>query len=160
MNEEIRILIDSLRRGQYEDPTAKIELLSAALQEHGTESSLLHSLLVAPQIPLRLAAIEACRGRAVADLPADLLKLAEDQESRVRKKLAEVLESIQSKEACDALRALAQDSDEGVRQAALKSGSGRPELRELQQNLLESDPDWEVRLAAAGALGQQKDPQV
>ena len=34
MNEEIRTLIDSLRRGQYEDPTQKIELLSAALREN------------------------------------------------------------------------------------------------------------------------------
>src|SRR5438874_6488157 len=122
MNEEIRILIDSLRRGQYEDPTAKIELLSAALQEHGAEGSLLQSLLRAPQIPLRLAAVEACRGRALAELPAELFKLAHDQESRVRKKLAEVLEGFSNEAASETLNILIQDSDEEVRQAALKSG--------------------------------------
>ena len=33
MNDEIRSLIDSLRRGHYEDPSEKIRLLVAALRE-------------------------------------------------------------------------------------------------------------------------------
>jgi hypothetical protein len=61
MNEEIRTLIESLRRGQYEDPTEKIGLLSAALREHAAAVTDLVSLLRAPQIPLRLARLGANR---------------------------------------------------------------------------------------------------
>ena len=158
MNEEIRTLIDSLRRGQYDDPAEKIGLLSAALREHGAELAVLVSLLRAPQIPLRLAAIDACRGRSEAELAEDFKKLVDDQEERVREKLATVLESLRTKPATDALRALAQDSAEDVRLAAVKSTSGRPEFAELQQTIADSDPDWRVRLAAVNSLGEQKNP--
>src|SRR5258708_2743492 len=107
MNEEIRTLIDSLRRGQYEDPAEKIELLSAALREHGAEDSLLLTLLRAPQIPLRLAAIDVCLGRTEEELLGELVKLAEDPEARVRKKLAAILAENKSKSAEQTLRLLA-----------------------------------------------------
>jgi ATP-dependent Clp protease ATP-binding subunit ClpA len=162
MNEEVRTLIDSLRRGQYEDPAEKIALLSAALQEHKAEVAELVSLLRAPQIPLRLAALDVCRARGEADaeLLAEMLKLAEDQEARVREKLAAALETVRTKPATTALQALAQDSEAQVRTAALKSTSGRPEFGQLHQALLETDPGWEVREAAASALGAQKSPAV
>jgi ATP-dependent Clp protease ATP-binding subunit ClpC len=161
MNEEIRTLIDSLRRGQYEDPTAKIELLSAALQEHAADVPLLLSLLRAPQIPLRLAAIAACRSQTdLPELLPELLKLAEDHDPRVRKKLAEILFKPETKPKMDILRALAQDSDQTVRLAAMKSSAGRNEFRELQESLLETDPYWEVRVEAAQALGEQNNPIV
>src|SRR5690242_9349735 len=92
MNEEIRTLVESLRRGQYEDPTAKIELLSAALLEYGADDALLLSLLRAPQISLRLAAVAACRGRLTGEVVGEFLKLAQDQEPRVRRKVAEILD--------------------------------------------------------------------
>jgi hypothetical protein len=63
MNDDIQALIESLRRGQYEDPAEKISLLSAALQEIRADVQLLLSLLRAPQIPLRLAAMDAARDR-------------------------------------------------------------------------------------------------
>ncbi|HWQ92495.1 MAG TPA: hypothetical protein VN673_12555, partial [Clostridia bacterium] len=78
MNEEIQALIESLRRGQYEDPTQKIELLTAALCEHQAELSLMLSLLRAPQIPLRMAAIAASRNRSEPELQQGLVKLAQD----------------------------------------------------------------------------------
>src|SRR5512143_3630213 len=111
MNEEIRVLIESLRRGQYEDPAEKIALLSAALREHQAEIPELLALLRAPQIPLRLAAADACRGREQAGLLAELVKLAEDPEARVREKLAEVLGTIRSTGSTVALQSLAQDSE-------------------------------------------------
>lgn len=160
MNEEIRTLIESLRRGQYEDPTAKIELLSAALQENAADVPLLVSLLRAPQIPLRVAAVGACRGRNDAELLPELLKLVEDKEARVRKKLAESLDQGESKAQNEVLRALAQDSHEQVRLAAVKSSSGRSDFRELQESILENDPAWEVRLEATHALGEQANPIV
>ena len=160
MNEEIRILIDSLRRGQYEDPAEKIDLLSAALRDPSADAALLLSLLRAPQIPLRLAAVEACRGRTERDVIAEIINLSKDPEARVRKKLAAILEAIDSKTANQALRTLIEDSDDEVREAAVKSSSGKPAFLDLQQTLLESDPNWEVRLAAASALGEQKIPVV
>src|SRR5258706_14905619 len=131
MNEEIRILIENLRRGQYEDPAEKIELLSAALREHGAEVSLLLTLLRAPQIPLRLAALEACRGRSEEELQQELPRLVGDQEARVRKKTAAILESLRTQQANNALKNLFQDSAEEVRQEAVKSSGGRPEFLEL-----------------------------
>jgi ATP-dependent Clp protease ATP-binding subunit ClpC len=160
MSEEIRTLIDSLRRGQYEDPSEKIGLLSAALREHAAEVTELVSLLRAPQIPLRLAAIDACRGRLEPELASEVAKLAEDQEARVRERLATALDSLRTKAATETLRTLAQDSEAEVRIAALKSSSGRTELAGLQQTILESDPSWNARLAAATALGDQKSHAV
>src|SRR5512137_980775 len=144
MNEEIRVLIDSLRRGQYEDPTQRIELLSAALVEHAAEVSLLLSLLKAPQIPLRLAAIDACRGRSEPELIAELVKLAQDTEARVRRRVPATLEKSNAPEATEALRTLMQDGDEEARQAAVKASAGRHLLRKLQEKLLGTDPNWEV----------------
>ena len=42
----------------------------------------------------------------------------------------------------------------------MKSSSGRAEFAQLQQTLLEIDPSWSVREAAASALGAQKVPVV
>lgn len=160
MNEEIKILIESLRRGQYEDPAEKIGLLSAALREHQADLPLLLSILRAPQIPLRLAAIDACRDHNEPELLAELAKSAADPESRVREKLAEILRTITSEATTEIFRALIQDADDEVRVTALKSGSGRPELLAAQERSLASDPHWSVRLAAASALGEQKQPQA
>ena len=52
----------------------------------------------------------------------------------------------------DALKVLLQDDNEGVRLAATKSSSARPEFFDIHASLLENDSDWEVRLAAANAL--------
>lgn len=160
MNDEIRALIDSLRRGQYEDPAEKIGLLSAALKEHNAEVPELIALLRAPQIPLRLAALDACRGRTDAPLVEEMLKLAEDPEARVREKLAAALQPIATKPAAAALQNLAQDTESEVRVAALKSTSGRPDFIEVQKALLESDPDYAVREAAASGLSAQKTPAI
>src|SRR5258706_12500406 len=130
MNEEIKILLESLRRGQYDDPTEKIGLLSAALREHKADLPLLLSLLRAPQIPLRLAAIDACRARTETELVAELVKFVDDSESRVGIKEAESRGSFPGPPATDALRKLIQDADDDVRMAALKSGASRPELFE------------------------------
>jgi|SRR5882672_4851466 len=148
MNEEIRTLIDSLRRGQYEDPGEKIDLLSAALREHRADVALLLSLLRAPQIPLRLAAVEACRGQTEQELVLELLKLAEDTEARVRKKLAAILEGFDSKPVQEAVRTLAQDSDEEVRQAAVKSSAGKPAFIELRKSTTRVDRVFKGHLEA------------
>ncbi len=160
MNDEIQALIESLRRGQYEDPAEKIGLLTAALREHKADVPDLVSLLRAPQIPLRLAALDACRGSADPLLVSEMAQLAEDPEARVREKLAAALEQIRVAPGPAALQNLAQDSEPEVRAAAVKSSSGRPEFLGLQEALLESDPNWAVREAAAAALGAQKNHAV
>jgi len=160
MNAEVQILIDSLRRGQYEDPAEKIALLSAALQEHKADLALLLSLLRAPQLPLRLAAIDASRNRTEPELVAELVGLAQNPESRVRLKLAEILRGHVTKEAVGALQSLVQDSDGEVRVAALQSTFARPEFRLQQESALANDTSWAVRIAAVNALDSQKDPQV
>jgi ATP-dependent Clp protease ATP-binding subunit ClpC len=160
VNDEIKSLLESLRRGQYEDPTEKISLLGAALREHNADVQLLTSLLRAPQIPLRLAAIDGCLGRGEKDLIAELVKLVDDPESRVREKLPPVLAGFQEGSVTEALKRLLQDTNDEVRSAALKSTAGRPRVRELHQTILESDTSWAVRLAAASSLGEQNHPGV
>ena len=51
MNGEIRILIESLRRGHYENPDEKIGLLSATLRENKVDLDLLRTLLRTPSVP-------------------------------------------------------------------------------------------------------------
>lgn len=160
MNDEIKALLESLRRGQYEDPTEKIGLLTAALQEHKASPTELIALLQAPQIPLRLAALGACRGASNPKLLDEICRLAQDPESRVREKLAGVLETLPPAVAAAPLRTLTQDTEESVRTTAIKSSSGRPDFLELQQTILENDPGWEVRSAAAAALAAQPNPAV
>ena len=50
MPDEIQSLIDRLRGGQYDDPSEKIGLLSAALQEHEAEIALILMLVEPPQM--------------------------------------------------------------------------------------------------------------
>lgn len=160
MADEIQTLIESLRRGQYEDPTEKIGLLSAALQEQKAEPALLLSLLRAPQIPLRLAAIDACRERQEPDLVNALVALADNSEARIRLKLAEILRHHSGSVPGQALETLHKDADDDVREAAVKSAAGRSEFRASQQTILANDTNWKVRLAAANALEAQKTPVV
>jgi hypothetical protein len=160
MADEIQKLIDSLRGGQYENPTEKIGLLSAALQEQKADLALLLSLLRAPQIPLCLAAIDACRERREPEMVKALLSLADNSELRIRLKLAEILRYHSDPQVVETLKLLFKDSDADIRQTAIKSSFGRPELRNAQETALAKDTDWNVRMAAANALDAQKAPQV
>jgi ATP-dependent Clp protease ATP-binding subunit ClpC len=160
LNEEIKSLVDSLRRGQYENPAEKIGVLAAALREHNADAPFLLTLLRAPQISLRLAALEACRGRLDDSLVIEVASLAADLESRVRLKVAEVLATLPERAAAGALKSLADDADDEVRSTALKSTAGKPAFLELQRKALANDADYEVRVAAASALGEQKIPTV
>jgi ATP-dependent Clp protease ATP-binding subunit ClpC len=160
MTDEIQTLIDSLRRGQYEDPSEKISLLSAALQEHKAGVALLLSLIRAPQIPLRLAAMDAAQGRTEPELLAELVGLAPNPDFRIRVKLAEILRLHTDKSTISALQTLIEDSESVVRIAALKSTAGRPEFRTAQENCLAYDSEWTVRLTAVSALEGQKSHEV
>lgn len=154
MNEEIKALIESLRRGQYEDPAEKIGLLAAALREHAAPVELLLSLLRAPQIPLRVAAVQGCLDRPEPELRAEVAKLAGDAEAKVREKVPAVIASANEPEATAALLALARDPAEEVRLAALQATTGHAGFLEAHKPLLESDPSWTVRLAAANSLAK------
>src|SRR5262245_49499671 len=92
MTDDIQTLIDALKLGYYDDPTEKIALLSAALQEHNADLQFLLSLLRAPQIPLRLAAMDAVRDRKEPEILAELVGMTAHPESRIRLKLAEMLQ--------------------------------------------------------------------
>ena len=160
MTDEIQSLIDSLRRGQFEDPAEKISLLSAALQEQNADLTLLLSLIRAPQIPLRLAAMEACRDRKDPELLEELSGLSQHPEVRIRVKLAEILRLNLSKAAARVLRDLLHDQDPDVREAAIKSTASRPEFRTAQETCLKTDIAWSVRFAALFALKDQSSPVV
>ncbi len=160
MNEDIRQLIEDLRRGNYEDPAEKIGLLTAALREHNADIAFLATLLKAPQVPLRLAAIDACHSREELELHELLAGLVRDREARVRVKVATALGTLSSDMAREALQGLGSDADVLVRVAVMEATSGKPEYIELQKSRLRSDLEWTVRLAAAQALGQQSNTAV
>jgi len=155
MGDAIRELVDGIRRGQYEDPAEKIALLAAALREHEASAALLSSLLAAPQIPLRQAALEACLHRKGRELDGDLLKLVADPDERVRKKLVEVLALLPEAVALEALKTLAGDTSAEVRRETLRATKGRAAFLEIQRELLAHDPDWNVRREAASVLAEQ-----
>ena len=157
MNNEIKALIESLRRGNYEDPSEKISLLAAALREHQAEVEFLFSLLAAPQVSLRLAGLEACMDRPEAALHNTVARMVQDREVRVRVKAAQVLGSFPETSALAALTVLANQAEGEVRSAAMQATSGRSAFAELQRSLLAADADWKVRLAAAKSLAEQKD---
>lgn len=160
MNDEIKSLIEGLRRGNYEDPAEKIGLLAAALREHRASVDFLISLLTAPQVSLRLAGLDVCMDRPEAALHESVARLVQDREVRVRVKAVQVLGSFPEVMAFDALQSLGKDSNDEVRIAVLRATSGRRAFLELQKSLLATDADWEVRLAAAKSLAEQKDSQT
>lgn len=160
MNEEIRSLIESLRRGDHESPDDKIALLVAALREFRVEPSFLLTLLKAPQAVLRTAAVEAASGRAEGEIRDTVLSLAEDREQRVRVKVAEVLGEWPDSLAMPALGRLLEDSDHEVRHTAIKSSRGKPSLLPQQQWILATDPSYSIRLEAAQVLSDQSDPGI
>jgi ATP-dependent Clp protease ATP-binding subunit ClpA len=157
MNDDIRTLLEALRRGQYDDPGEKIALLAAALREHEVPFEELAALLRAPQVPLRLAAVEACRGRQEDGVTVELSRLATDADVRVRIALAESLAQQALTVTAEAFGALMRDDQPGVRspmcRAAAGSGPWAARLREMAGN----DPDWNVRREALRALGDVQD---
>ena len=160
MTDEIQKLIAALRSGDYGDPAEKISLLSAALREAETDVPFLLSLLRAPQINLRLAAMDAGRDRNEAELQQELRGLVKSPEPPIRTKLAEILEMKSDPGAVDALRTLILDTDANVRVAAIKSTGGRPEFRDDHVKCLLHDSVWTVRIASVNALSTPKDPQL
>jgi ATP-dependent Clp protease ATP-binding subunit ClpC len=160
MHDEIRSLIESLRLGQYDDPREKIALLAAALREHAADAALIVTLLRAPQVSLRLAALEACRGRGVQGIAAALREMVRDGEARVRAKLAEIIRTLSEMPVAATLATLAEDSAAEVRQQAISASTGLAGFRARQGAVLTGDPEWTVRQAAASALAEQPAPDV
>ncbi|MCC7374218.1 MAG: AAA family ATPase [Verrucomicrobiales bacterium] len=153
MNDSVRELIEALRRGQFEDPTEKIGLLGAALREAKAGLPELAALLRAPQVPLRLAALEACRGVEDPGLADILAEIARDTDIRVRILLAELISRKILTTTDDGLRALLADSEPTIRSHALATVAGRPEFREFLWELATRDPIWDLRGKAIQALG-------
>lgn len=160
VSEEIKNLIDSLRRGEFEDPTERIGLLGAALREQAAPVSLLLSLLRAPQTSLRMAGIEGCFQRPEAELADHLTSLARDPEIKVRQKLPRVLASLDHTLGREPLLLLHRDNEAWIRAAAVAAASGRPEFLETHMELLGSDPCWTVRMPAAGSIAMNSAPET
>ena len=154
MNDEIKSLLDAIRRGQFENSFEKISLLAAALVEGDVDAPFLLSLIRAPQVPIRLAVIEASRNTKHQEIRAELAKLVVDRESQVRENLAELHSGFHDDLADDVLRKLIGDSESDVKVAALRASEGRPSLLELQMKALKSGSNWAVRNAAAVAIGK------
>lgn len=156
MNKEIKSLVESLKRGQFDDPTEKIELLAAALREHNADAKLLISLLQAPQTPLRIAALAACENTTDEQVIPEVLKLVTDNQTKVRQKLAEILASIKTAESTEALSKLVNDAEGEVRQAAFKSAADRDSFVPVLLAAVEKDEHWQARMAAVNALGEAR----
>ena len=160
MHDEIRSLIESLRLGRYDDPREKIALLAAALREHGADAALLLTLLRAPQVSLRLAALEACRGRGEEGIASALRELVRDGEARVRAKLAEIARTLPETSMEATLATLTEDGEAEVRRDAIRASTGLVSFRARQGALLTGDREWTVRHAAGAALAEQPAPDV
>ncbi|MBN8246116.1 MAG: AAA family ATPase [Verrucomicrobia bacterium] len=154
MNDDIRNLIEGLRRGTFENTAERIGLLTAALIEHRAGGPLLESLLRAPQVPLRLAALGACQACWDPVLGPTLLALVGDPDAAVRTGLCALLTLLPAETATAAFTRLLKDAEEPVRTAAVRATTGRRDLLDVHLGLLRSDGEWQVRHAAAMAVGE------
>lgn len=112
--------------------------------------------------------VRATAAKLVADVgdpahvPALVARIREDSEPWVRQRAAEALERLGGEGALAGLVIATDDPVDRVRLAAVRGvrkldpGAALPEMARL---LLE-DPAWEVRVQAAGALGESGDPSV
>ena len=157
MTEEIRHLIEGLRRGDAPSPGRKGHLLLAAAlrEEPGAETDLLLSLLTPRQIPLRLAAVEASPHRREPEILNALLKLAAVPETSVRQKLALTIRATPT-------RRLPNDHPRTVRGPRWRGPRLSHTRRRVELGphfgcfitILNRDDDWEVRLACVDALAK------
>jgi ATP-dependent Clp protease ATP-binding subunit ClpC len=155
-NDVIKELIDGLRQGRFDNSAEKVSLLAAALTEDGgAPIELMLTLLRAPQIPLREAAVEACLGRTEEELHEPLRALASDPSPAVRAKLAATLISLEFNAFSDVFEKLFSDNHETVRLAAFTATSGIEHFIENQKKALQQDDSYMVRAAAADGLGKQ-----
>lgn len=157
MNDDIRTLLEAIRRGQFDDPSEKIALLAAALREQGATLADLLPLLRAPQVPLRLAGLEASRSHSDPAVVAEVLRLAGDSDSQVRERLADLLAQKAIPATPAALEALLSDREFGVRLRACKAASELEPFQARLRALAEQDDQWGVRQAAIQALGEVAD---
>ena len=111
----------------------------------------------APQVPLRLAAIQASRDRAEPELLSELLLLVKNPEIRVRLALAEVLGPRKEQGAAEALTVLVDDADYGVRAAVfLRATTGQGRLSHGARKMPADRLRLTVRSAALSALEVQQ----
>ncbi len=157
MNDEIRHLMDALRRGDYTDPDEKVRLLVVALREPPASEDLLLGLLRAPQPKLRVAGLDAGMGRGEKSLVEAVVRLAGDPEPEVRACAARVLGGIATGDSDEPLMKLVADPDGMVRTAVVEAVAGRRGFVSEVVRLLRQDGDWNVRFAAVKVLGELKD---
>ncbi len=152
----VKQLIDGLRQGKYEDPNDKISLLSAALVESNSSVEQLVSLLRAPQIPLRLAAVDACRERKEPELWNQLALLADDKEYSVRSCLIGILKDwgFDHEPCCQLVLRLFEDDDDSIRSMIVRQTSGESRFLEAQLERLRTDDNYYVRYSAVGAVAE------
>jgi ATP-dependent Clp protease ATP-binding subunit ClpC len=154
MNDFVGSLVEALRRGQFDDPTEKIGLLGAALRESKAGLDELTPLLQAPQVPLRMAALEGCRGVDDPRLPEVLVGMTRDSDIRVRIFLSELLAQKVLITTDAGLRALLSDKDCTVRGNIALAVAERAEFRGALWELAVKDPSWDVRTKAIEGLGR------
>ena len=157
MTDDVRTLLEALRRGQYDDPTDKIALLAAALREPPAAVDALIPLFRAPQVAVRLAALEACRNRREPELLGEMSRLASDEDLRVRIALAELLGQKVVSVTPEAFAVLMQDGHPAVRCPMCRAAAEEPRWRPRLREMAESDADWNVRRAAIQGLGEVRD---
>ncbi len=155
---EIQHLIETLRRGESDDPTEHIRLLTAALHDHHADPDTLLQLLNSAHPGLRMAAADASAGRVDPALTDRLRELADDPEPGVRQRIARCLGFPGFPRSLPSLEKLLEDPVPSVRSAAVEAASGQVELHAVVRALLPSDPSWEVRLAVAKVIGDWRLP--
>ena len=161
MNSNIAHLIEALKRGDYVDPEEKVALLAAALQEAGEEGiECATALLVAPQTPLRMAALDLARTANNARLNHAILALISDEEPAVRTRLAKALGSMATPEAHGLLRKLLGDGDSDVRCAAAQAAAPTAAHVPALLAALNKEVVFRVQMELITALAKHRQAQV
>jgi ATP-dependent Clp protease ATP-binding subunit ClpC len=156
MNDEIRHLMDALRRGDYTDPEEKVRLLAVALREPPAPVAFLLTLLKAPQPTLRMAGLEAVTGRDESALIDEVVRLAQDPEPEVRVRVCQRLATLPIRLSEAPFHRLLSDSDPRVRTAAVEAVTHHDGFETTIFLMLQFDGEWTVRMAAAKCIGERR----
>lgn len=149
-------LLRALRKSADFDGELVAQLEVALTEAGGAPKELLIKLLGDSLPAIRIAAIDACRARKENEIFTALTRLVADTDTQVKVKFASILPELPPKRFEKTFEKLFDDVDPEVRLATAKAAHNREELYFFLRDLLLSDTNKAVRIAAVYSLNSLK----
>lgn len=149
-------LLRAVRQSKEFDGELVAQLENELVAGDGASKELLVKLLGDSLPAIRIAAIEACRHRKDNELFTALSRLVADRDTSVKVKFASILWELPFKRFEKTFEKLFEDADPEVRLATAKSARNQIDLYYYLRDLLFTDSNKNVRIAAAYSLNTLK----